>query len=490
MLLVGTHLDKLEEEQRDGKENVEDRLKGISHELSRVIPRRLQLVQCTLDEETHAMFFPVNNLLCHAGSIPSSALEAATDLASSISAVANQTSAQLDRLQCISNQIPLQSQRKWVQQLKAEVEEVAKQVKLDIPVKWYLHQLAISSQNDLPFRVYGELLQFCLENQVVDSAFEFHDMVELFHALGLWVHHDVGEEPHEVEKHGEHSKCLIFTNPSFLYQKISTMYIVQFQPQTVEEMRVLKDIGIFSEEAFMRLELHESLQCDWFMNLLQCLHIGAKVPHNGKRAVFVPSVLTANKPFFTGDDEDTVHTFVITFQPRKDTTMRRPLQYIPSGVFTGAIVHLLQSKGNWSPVTDYISRLAMTFKIDGTNYVQLSDCTTFIKVQMCTDDDTMSHSYRDAVLTAVSNAYKHLFHSEADLILGLPCPKEAAHIAELVVPAAFKFKGVGCLKVKCECRSGKPRRKVSSDQCHVVSSQMQRQVRCMTISFCTVITAT
>lgn len=477
MLLVGTHLDKLEEEQRDGKENVEDRLKGISRELSRVIPRRLQLVQCTLNEETNAMFFPVNNLLCHADS-----LEAVTDPTSSRSAVANQASAQLDGLQCIANQIPLPSQMKWVQQLKAEVEEVAKQVKLDIPVKWYLHQLAISSQNVRPFRLYGELLQFCLENQVVDSASEFYDMVALFHSLGLWVHHDVGEEPHEVEKHGEHSKCLIFTNPSFLYQKISTMYIVQFQPQTVEEMIVLKDIGIFSEEAFMRLELDESLQCDWFMNLLQCLHIGAEVTHNGKRAVFVPSVLTANKPFFTEDNEDTVHTFVITFRSRGVVEMQVPLHYIPSGVFTGAVVHLLQSvESSWIPVADYISRLAMTFEIDGMNYVQLSDCTTFIKVQMCTDDDTMSHRYRDAVLTAVSNAYKHLFHSEADLILGLPCPKQAAHIAELIVPAAFKFKGVGCLKVKCECRRGKTRRPVSSDQCHIVSSQMERQVRCMKI---------
>ena len=460
MVLVGTHLDKLEEEQRDGKENVEDRLKGINRELHMGIPFSLYPVQCVWEDETRTMFFPVNNLLNHTGSIPSNALEAATDPATSRRAVAKQTSAQLD------GQIPQSNQLKWVQQLKDEVEKVAEDVKLDIPVKWYLHQLAISSQNDKPFRVYGELLQFCRENQVVDSAFEFHDMVTLFHALGLWVHHDVGEEPHEVEKHGEHSKCLIFTNPSFLYQKISTMYIVQFQQQTVEEMMDLKDIGIFSEEAFMQLKLHDSFQCDWFMNLLQCLHIGAEVQHKSKKAVFVPSVLTANKPFFTDDDEDTVHTFVITFQPRKDTTMRRPLQYIPSGVFTGAIVHLLQSKGNWSPVTDYISRLAMTFKIDGTNYVQLSDCTTFIKVQIDTDDDTMSHSYRDAVLTAVSHAYKQLIHNEADLILGLPCPKEAAHIEELVVPHGFKNRGVGRLAVTCKCHSGK----------------RQRQVRYMTIS--------
>lgn len=462
MVLVGTHLDKLEEEQRDVKGNIEERLKDINLKLRKGIPFSLYPVKCIWDEKTHTMFFPVNNLLNHAGSIPSNALEVATDPATSRSAVAEQTSAQLD------GQIPLLNQLKWVQQLKDEVEKVAENVKLDIPVKWYLHQLAISSQNEMPFRVYGELLQFCLENQVVDSAFEFHEMVTLFHALGLWVHHDV-EESHEADKHGEHSKCLIFTNPSFLYQKISTMYIVQFQQQTVEEMSDLKNIGIFSEEAFMQLKLHESLQCDWFMNLLQCLHIGAEVKHKGKKAVFVPSVLTANKPYFTDDNEDKVHTFVITLQPHNDSQMRRPLQYIPSGVFTGAIVHLLQSvAGKWIPVTDYISRLAMTFKVDGNDHVQLSDCTTFIKVQIGTDDDTISHRYRDAVLTAVSNAYKHLIHSEADLILGLPCPKEAAHIDELKVPHGFKSRGVGHLAVTCEGHSER------------------RQVRYMTIFLCIV----
>lgn len=461
MLLVGTHLDKLEEEQRDGKGIMKERLKAISVELSKVIPRRLQLVECIMDKsETSSMFFPVNNLLHHAGSTPSSALEGA--------------------IQYITDQSCDPSQLKWMQQLKEEIEKVAKRVKLDIPVKWYLHQLAISSQNDKPFRVYSELLRFCLENQVVESASEFHDMVTLFHALGLLVHHDVGDEPHEAEKHGENSKCLIFTNPSFLYQKISTMYIVQFQQQTDEEMIDLKNLGIFSEEAFIQLELHENLQCDWFMDLLQHLHIGAEVEYYGKRAVFVPSVLTANKPFFTNDDEVS-HTFVITFQSRGVVELKLPLHYIPSGVFTSAVVHLLQSGCIWRPVPAYISRLAMTFTINSTDYVQLSDCATYIKVQMSTDHDSMSHSYRDAVLTAVSNAYKHLFHSEADLILGLPCPKEATHIEKLIVP--FALKKVSHLEVKCEqCHRGKPIRKVSSDQFQVVTSHLREGVRCMTIS--------
>ena len=477
MVLIGTHLDKLDEEQRDVKGNMEERLKGINRELQKGIPCRLCPVRCIWDEETHTMFFPVNNLLNHAGSIPSNTLGAATDPATSRRAVAKQTSAQLD------GQISQSIQRKWVQQLKDEVEKVAKCVQLDIPVKWYLHQLAISSQNDKPFRVYGELLQFCLENQVVDSAFEFHEMVTLFHALGLWVHHDVGEKPHKVEKHGEHSKCLIFTNPSFLYQKISTMYIVQFQLQTVEEMVVLKDLGIFSEEAFMQLELHESFRCDWFMNLLQRLRIGAEVKHNGKKAVFVPSVLTGKKPCFTDDNEHNVHTFVITFQSRVGE-MQVPLHYIPSGVFTGAVVHFLdpeKRKWKWDLVHQYISRLAMTFETDGKNLVQLSDCTTFIKVQIHTDDDTMIHNYRDAVLTAVSSAYNQIFDSEPDLMLGLPCPKGAAHIAELVVP--FTRKRADCLRIKCTCRGEKT---TKSDQGYVVSSLMEAQVRYMTISLCVV----
>ena len=504
MLLVGTHLDKLEEEQRDGKGIMEERLKAISIELSKVIPRRLQLVQCLMDDsETRSMFFPVNNLLYHAGPTPSSALEEAISPTSSRMAVVNRALAQQDllgkelhsqanqqkkatgvhRLQYITDQSCDPSQLKWVQQLKEEIENVAKEVELDIPVKWYLHQLAIASQNKKPFRVYGELLRFCLKNQVVDSASEFHDMVTLFHALGLLVHHDVGDEPHEAEKHGEYSKCLIFTNPSFLYQKISTMYIVQFQQQTDEEMIDLKDIGIFSKGAFIQLELHKYLKCDWFMDLLQCLHIGAEVQHNGRRAVFVPSVLTANKPFFTNDDEVS-HTFVITFQSRGVVELKLPLHYIPSGVFTSAVVHLLQSGRNWIPHPEYISRLAMTFTVNSTDYVQLSDCATYIKVQIYADLDTMSYVYRDAVLTAVSNAYKHLFHSEADLILGLPCTKVATHIAELFVPAAFKNKAIGQLKVECkQCHLGEPRRKKSPDEYQVVTSHLRKGVRYTTLSF-------
>ena len=493
MMLVGTHLDRLEEEQESEEGNTEKTLKAIekkSKEISKVIRRRLQFVECKMSEAFNCMFFPVNNLLYQAGSTSSSNT-------SSRSTVVNQAEVQrdsirrevpntrrrssvgvspnkvtgVDSLQVVASQPEL-----WVQQLQDEIENVAKRVELDIPVKWYLHQLAIASQNEEePIRVYGKLLHFCLENKVVDSASEFHDMVTLFHALGLLVHHDIGDEPHEAEKHGEDSKCLIFTNPSFLYQKISKMYLVQFLQVTDPELIDLKELGIFTRGAFRQLELHEDLKCDWFMDLLQCLYIGAAVQHNGEKAIFVPSVLTAKEQHFS-DVEEALHTFVITFHLHGAVEMKAPLNYIPSGVFTSAVAHLLRSKHNWIVVSDSISRIAMTFNVNGTDYVQLCDCTTYIKVGVYSDQRSISdetcQSYRDVVLTAVSNAYKHLFHSAAELILGLPCPGAATHIGMLYVPPAFNREGQ--LQVKCEqCRSVKPKLKESDG----VKNFMHRQVR-------------
>lgn len=492
MMLVGTHLDRLEEEQESEEGNMEKTLKAIekkSEEISKVIRRRLQFVECKMSEAYNCMFFPVNNLLYQAGSTSSSNT-------SSRSAVLNQAEVQrdsrrrevpntrrhssvsvspskvtgVDRLQVVASQSEL-----WVQQLQDEIENVAKKVELDIPVKWYLHQLAISSQNEgKPIRVYGKLLHFCLENKVVDSASEFHDMVTLFHTLGLLVHHDIGDEPHEAEKHGEDSKCLIFTNPSFLYQKISKMYLVQFLQVTDPELQDLKEFGIFTKGAFRLLELHKDLRCDWFMDMLQCLYIGAAVQHNNENVIFVPSVLTAKEQNFW-DDKEALHTFVITFHMHGAAEMKT-LNYIPSGVFTSAVAHLQRSEHNWNVDFERISRIAMTFTVNGTDYVQLCDCTTNIKVGMYSDhssiNDETCQSYRDAVLTAVSNAYKHLFHDIAELILGLPCPGAATHIRKLYVP--LKFNRGGELQVKCEqCRPAKPKSKESDG----VKNFLDRQVR-------------
>ena len=191
VILVGTHLDKLDEKDADKKLKVSNKiLQNALHLKSHLLERAI-----LLNKKSQLMFFPVNNKLY------------------------------VDK----SHQLHKPCKCKHCRATKNLKRRITKQamedaVKVDVPVKWYLHQLLELSQSEKPFYSYSELYERCRAEGSVTDVGEFHAMVTYFHALGLLIHlcgADVG--------HTEESACLVFTNPSYLFENISKLYLVQFE---------------------------------------------------------------------------------------------------------------------------------------------------------------------------------------------------------------------------------------------------------------------
>ena len=332
--------------------------------------------------------------------------------------------------------------------LKERITEQAVEgaVKVDVPVRWYLHQLLELSQSKKPSSYsYRELYERCRAEGSVPNVGDFHTMVTYFHDLGLLIHlcgADVG--------HTEESICLVFTNPSYLFENISKLYLVQFEEVTEGDKILLKHEGKLTRDALR--ELGVQLNPDHFMDLLVQLFIGAEIKsQEGGRILFVPSVLTSSPDdaapsgVSTGPQEELLG-FAVTFENTS---------FIPCGVFTGMCARLQNAPG-WEIFTKSISRKRMTFTVGTKGTVTLFDHATHISVNM-DHHEGQYQEYRNTVIEAVADSYCFLFHSKSAkdpqsgpcsecvknpyLVLGQTCQKcrtqhhtpETPHFAELKV---------------------------------------------------------
>ena len=417
LMLVGTHLDKLDEKDADEK------LKASNKILRKTLHLKSRLLETAVvpNEKSKLMFFPVNNKLY------------------------------VDK----SHQSHKHCQCKHCRATKNLKEKITKQamedaVKVDVPVKWYLHQLLELSQSEKPYYSYSELYERCRAEGSVTDVGEFHAMVTYFHALGLLIHlcgADVG--------HTEVSACLVFTNPSHLFENISKLYLVQFEEVMGGHKILLKDEGKLTREALR--ELGVELNPDRFMDLLVQLFIGAEIKsQEGDRILFVPSVLTSSPDgaapsgVSTGPQEESLG-FAVTFESTS---------FIPCGVFTGMSAHL-QNAPRWQIFTESISRKRMPFTVLTKGTVTLFDHATHISVSMDRHEGKC-RQYRDTVIEAIADSYCFLFHSKSAkdprsgpcsecvkspyLVLGQTCQEcrtpcgtpEAPHFAELMVDCVAK----------------------------------------------------
>ena len=417
IILVGTHLDKLDEKDADEK------LKAAND----ILVHTLQSPTCDLErvivpnEKSELMFFPVNNKLY------------------------------VDK----SHQLHKRCKCKHCRATKNLKGRITKQamegaVKVEVPVRWYLHQLLELSQSEKPFYSYSELYERCKTEGSVTDTGEFHAMVIYFHALGLLIHlcgADVG--------HTEESACLVFTNPSYLFENISRLYQVQFEEVRGGDKILLKRKGKLTKDALR--DLGVQLDPDHFMDVLVQLFIGAEIKsQEGDRILFVPSVLTdspddaAPRGVSTGPQGDFL-CFAVIF---KNTS------FIPCGVFTGMTAHLQNAPG-WEIFTSSISRKRMTFTVGTEGIVTLFDYATHISVNIDRHEG-QCQKYRDAVIEAVADSYCFLFHNKSAkdpqsgpcsdcaespyLVLGQTCQEcntpsdtpEAPHFAQLKVDSVAK----------------------------------------------------
>ena len=412
VILVGTYLDELDEKDSNEK------LKASNETLHKTLHLKSRLLERTVipNEKSQLMFFPVNNKLY------------------------------VDK----SHQSHKHCKCKHCRATKDLKEKITKQamedaVKVDVPVRWYLHQLLELSQSEKPLYSYRELYEKCRAEGSVTDVGEFHTMVTYFHALGLLIHlcgADVW--------HTEESACLVFTNPSYLFENISKLYLVQFEEVRGGDKILLKHEGKLTKDAVRELKVE--LKADHFMDLLVQLFIGAEIKSQEEgRILFVPSVLTSSPDdaapsgVSTGPQKDSLD-FAITF---KNTS------FIPCGVFTGMSARLQNAEG-WEICTHSISRKHMKFGVGAVCFVSLYDHATHISVKMHNHKGKY-REYRDTVIEAVADSYCFLFHSKTAkdpcsepcsecvtrpyLVLGQTCQKdhtpkemcEAPHVAELKV---------------------------------------------------------
>ena len=430
IILVGTHLDKLDEKDADEK------LKASNE----ILQKELQLESAIIpNEESQLMFFPVNNKL-----------------------YVDKSHQSHKRCKCKHCRATKNLKRRITKQAMKDA------VKVDVPVRWYLHQLLDLSQSEKPFS-YSELYERCRAEGSVTDVGEFHAMVTYFHALGLLIHlcgADVG--------HTEESACLVFTKPSHLFENISKLYLVQFEKVTGGDKLLLKHKGKLTKGALP--ELGVQLNPDHFMDLLVQLFIGAEIKsQEGGRVLFVPSVLTSSPDdaapsgVSTGPQEDSLG-FAITFESTS---------FIPCGVFTGMSARL-QNAEEWEIFTKSISRKRMMFAVGPVGTVTLFDHATHISVNM-DHHEGQYREYRDTVIEAVVNSYCFLFHSKSAkdprsgpcsecvkgpyLVLGQTCQEcralcdtpEAPHFAELKVQKHFA--------VSVRCHLNQTAKRLSKSEC-------------------------
>ena len=411
VVLVGTHLDKLEERCKGA---IKQELESVKTVLNIALDSTSLCLKEMLVRNQHPalppMFFPT-------GKISSEQVE-------------DKESSQITRHS--------------VMELKQKIEKLVSAVRVKVPVKWYLHQMldiSRSKEERKPVHEYRDLYQSCLREQAVSDLGEFHAMVTYFHALGLLIHLCGEDVPH-----GEESDCLVFTDPSYLFENITKLYQVQFMEEDRCEgsLQALRCQGRLTKEALQALNVDTAyLSDDQFMDLLIQLFIGADITErvggaDGK-VLFVPSVIpvdTASQPRMIPNPS--CPYLIITFESKL---------FIPCGVFTGAIARL-QSNPSWNLLYKCISRVHARFSIGARDIVDVIDNSTHIKVAVSARDQHNKEQYRDTIIRAMAESYCFLFHGKKSLhceicqeksflVLGLLChcpscvDKEATNISKL-----------------------------------------------------------
>ena len=339
--------------------------------------------------------------------------------------------------------------------LKKAVEKEVVGVKIKVPVRWYLYQLMQWGMKERKEQTYGELCNSCAAVGLTDKG-DIFAMVTYFHALGLLLHHCRIERTKHLED-AEGCGCLVFTDPSYLFENITKLYQVQFwREEDVHGcLRDLKKYGKLTKKALTELNIDIDHKC--FMDILVQLFIGAKIESSDSvKSLLVPSVLTNSidvrglSETDTTPHEHSVH-FAIAFINGKDSSGDR--SFIPCGVFTGMIARLQATK-DWEYSRTSISRLHVEFLV--LRYtVKLYDHATHIgivlkrekgekeAVEGAVEDfkqyrDTI-RTYCNTVIEATARSYCFLFHSNVTehpiskncddcttspyLILGRTCPK-------------------------------------------------------------------
>ena len=372
---VGTHLDELAQKSKNMKATFDVTSKVLQSTLRSESQSLEEMVMKSQDQRLPAMFLPVT---CK------------QRVNSDVSSLA-------------------------IKQLKGRIKALISHVKVKVPIKWYLYQMleiSRSKKEHTPVHRYRDLYKSCCLTKVVDDLREFHTMVTYFHALGLLIH----ACNEDADMHREDSTCLVFTDPSYLFENISRLFHVQFLEDIwcQGSLLTLKLQGKLTDKTLRDLEV-DNTQLDYkaFMDVLVHFYIGAEIEDSaGKdgRTLFIPSILPEEDTSQPVVMEQTLH-FAIAFNEKP---------FVPCGVYAGVIARL-QSLLDWKIITASraLSRSHASFGVAAEDTVHLFNCSSHIRVELDACDGRRAQEYHDTVLTVVAESYCFLFHAKPTK--GQPC---------------------------------------------------------------------
>ena len=375
VVFVGTHLDELAQKNKNVNTTFDSTSKALQSALKSQSQTLQEMVMKSQDQRLPAVFFPV---ACK------------RRVHSDIGSLA-------------------------IKQLKEKIRILVSDVKVKVPVKWYLYQMleiSHSKEERTPVHQYRDLYKSCQIAKVVNDLKEFHTMVTYFHALGLLIH-ACNEDAH---MHKEDSTCLVFSDPTYLFENISRLFHVQFLKETRCEgsLLKLKLQGKLTERTLRDLKVDNTqLNYKAFMDVLVHFFIGAEIEDSaGKdgRTLFIPSILPEEDTSQPVAMEQTLH-FAVAFNDKS---------FVPCGVYAGAVARL-QSLEDWKIITapGSISRSHASFGVAAEDTVHLFNCSSHIRVELDACDGRRAQEYRDTVLTVVAESYCFLFHAKPTK--GQPC---------------------------------------------------------------------
>ena len=210
-----------------------------------------------------------------------------------------------------------------------KIRKVASQcyTEVEVPVKWYLFQIAIEElkYRDVEVVPFSTFLEIGKKRNMDED--ETKAALEYFHDLNVCLYY-----PHVLPH-------VVFTSPQYLFDLISKLMAISFHETSVTSdvtpsvatVKRLKKGGIFTKDLVASFPLNDNCSADDFLKLMCHLYIATPLPESG--TYFMPCLLKSCDHPTDDDLEDTeIKPLLFTWN-----------NVVPHGLFTSLVSYLTQS---------------------------------------------------------------------------------------------------------------------------------------------------
>ena len=291
------------------------------------------------------------------------------------------------------------------QKIRTAIEDMSKYQKSSsqVPINWLLFQLEVQ----LTGKDYIERNK-CIE--IAERCYikenEINYVLMYFHELGILLHY----------KEVSGLKDIIFCNPQWLFDQLTELIKVKYNPPPLIQKDIKK--GIFDKQRLFdiyskRLDIKGRLKFENLLELFTHLKIMSVLP-NKPDQYFMPALLNPAPTGISLQDEYGIKVhdaMLIKFKNR----------YFPRGMFCCLVTDLAQS--GWKIQVKHVYKNLIMFQIIPDHYVALFDEITHMAVEIHCKNRTSQHNHYDVC----DNLYRSLkklckmFQMECDFRFGFVC---------------------------------------------------------------------